>query len=204
MKPDPIKIPPRDVSEDQCDLVLGHYMRAWNQLEMASFALFRKLLDTDITTASIIFFAEINQRTMRRMMSAMGKARLKPANQRTLEALLDRCNIAAVKRNRLVHGNWHMTIDLGPDYKTTGIAKSATWVRLYHPSDPSDLDRMHGPKRDQKLLARHRFTISDITNATTDARALARDVGAFAESVAIQPARIPMPIELWSQPPRIE
>lgn len=192
MAPDPIKLPARcENTPEECDAVLGLYMRAWNQLELQTFTLFQKLLDSNVTTASIVFNAGINQNTMRNILDAIGKQRLNGADYKTMTRLLHRMKDAATIRNHLIHGIWQLNLTMGDIPRQ---AEKAEWVRFYQPTDPASYDAMFGKKRDQKLLAKHVFSLARIKDIAGSVDSLAREVGMLSRTSSLLPVHIPQPV----------
>jgi len=191
MSLDPIKLPERhENTPADCDMVLGQYMRAWNQLELATFDLFQRLLDANIVTASIIFDAGIDQRTMRSILDALGKQRLRKTDYAALARLLRRMKDAASIRNRLVHGTWQLNLVMGDKPLQS---ERAEWVRFYRPTDPEAYHQIAGKRPNQKLLAVHQFKLERIVKIARDVADLAKDVRHLANSASLLPARIPQP-----------
>ena len=186
---DPITLPEKyENTEEECDAVLGGYMRIWNHLEMSISSLFRKLLDTDTITANIILSASINQNTVRDILEALGKHRLKQADNEKLKRFLHRIKKAASTRNRLVHGIWRLNLVMSDKPR---VAKRAEWVRFYQPTDPEAYQKMYGRKKDQKLLAAHEFTLNRIVCLANEVGKLANEANEFEKSLELIPPRIP-------------
>jgi hypothetical protein len=75
-EPPPIHLPPNGISGpslQECDLILGIYMRMWGNVESAVAELIRKLLDTDMTTSQIVIRALADMRAQREMLAELGK-----------------------------------------------------------------------------------------------------------------------------------
>jgi hypothetical protein len=158
------------------------------------FALFAKLLDTNVPAASAIFHA-IDPRAQRDIASALGRQRLSDDEFGLLAALLDRVKTAAAIRNRIVHGNWQIKIRISRHQNGTETGRSATWFRFYEPADPDELQRMFGPGRDRSLLAAHQFSLGDIGAHAGHAAQLAADLGAFTDACRLGPPPNPQPLE---------
>lgn len=190
---DPIELPEHhENTPGECDAALGLYMRAWNQLEISTFMLFRKLVDTDITTSSILFNAGIEQRTIRSILNALGKHRLQKSDYEKLSRMLRRMKNVGTVRNRLVHGRWQLNLKMK---KGARQAETAEWVRFYLPTDPETYQQIYGKKKpNQKLLAQHQFTLKRIIQNAKIVGTLAHDVRSFDEAISLLPARIPQPV----------
>lgn len=189
---EPIKLPKEFQNTlAECDAVLGVYMRSWDNLEMQSFTLFHTLVDANIVTSRILHNAIIDQRTMRNILRALGKQRLSGIDFQKLDRLLRRMKDASTIRNRLIHGKWQLNLEL---IDGTHEAKTAEWVRFYDPVDPDILQKIHGKRPNQKLLATHRFTLKQIIRRATDAKKLADDVKDFMNDVTLLPVPIPQPV----------
>ncbi|GAK44679.1 hypothetical protein M2A_1178 [Tepidicaulis marinus] len=192
----PIKLPPiSGPSIEECDYVLGVYMRKWGQVEMAVASLIRKLLDTDITTSQIVIRALNNMQAQREMAAELGRHRLKKADQENLERLLEKLKKAATRRNRIIHGTWILQIEMGPKPRPKPLtAKSAKWYRIYHPSQVSEQKALMGGKS-EKLKANYTFWPDQIRKDAKDADNLAKKINELAEKVSLQPPSVPQPQE---------
>ena len=190
-----IQIPKPDVSQEDCDRTLGLFMRAWDQLELALSSLFHKLVDTDVTTAMILFHSGIDLRTLREIIHQLGKHRLNPEDQKKLTALLRRAKNAATKRNRIVHGAWTLILRMGPPPRPKPLkAESATWIRQYRPTDKDVLAKL-ASRKSQKLVAAYQFRPNQLITSAGHVTKLARDINAFTKPLSLLPAAEPQPIE---------
>jgi hypothetical protein len=176
--------PPNNTPE-QCDSVLGAYLRAWDQVEMQLLPLFGKMLGTHQNATLVLLSVGINQPTLRTILESLATIRVNGDDRSTLTAIVRRWETASAKRNRIVHGHWALIINMveGPSGKRDHT--KSTWVRSYSPTDPTAYDRMFGKQKDQKLLAKHQFSLDDISQATVDVRALAADLLSFNQSANI-------------------
>lgn len=193
---EPIQIPPTDVSQEHCDFYLGNYMRAFNQLEIQLMGLFTKLLDAPDQAAHIVFHSGINAQTMREIIVALARLRLGDSDFRKVESLmLGAVKKAVTKRNRLVHGQWQLALKMKP--KQDGqppIAETASWQRLYVPTDPYVYQQMFGKPPNAKVRAAHVFSIKDIQNAAQDTADLAARIKNLLEGLVLRPYIPPQPV----------
>lgn len=190
-----IQFPTPKVPLEECDKCLGLYMRVWDQLEYQVFALFHKLVDTDITTAHTIFRSGINLRAVQEITLQLGKNRLRQKDQSKLTALMARVKRAATKRNRIVHGSWTLMMKMGnPPNPKPLKAKSAEWIRQYRPTDKDDMDKLMRGKS-QKLEAAYNFRPEQLVASTSQVKQIADDIGDFVKSLKLLPASIPKPID---------
>lgn len=183
----PIKLTePPDNTPEQCDSVLGAYLRAWDQVEMQLLPLFGRMLGTHQNATLVLLSVGINQPTLRTILESLATIRLNDNDRSKLTALVRRWESASAKRNRIVHGHWMLMITMveGPSGKRDHT--KSTWVRSYSPTDSTAHERMFGEKKDQKLLAKHQFSLSDISNAAADVLALAADMRSFNESTTVR------------------
>jgi hypothetical protein len=195
-EPPPIHLPPiSGPSPQECDLILGMYMRMWGNVERAVAELIRKLLDTDMTTSQVVIRALGDMRAQRELAAELGKHRLIDEDRPDLDGLLQRIKSAATKRNRLVHGKWilHLQMRKPPNPKPL-TAKSAKWVRVYEPVDREEVLAL-GTGRNQKLNAAFQFWPERIVREAEAAQILARDLEAFVKRSTLKPPRIPLPVE---------
>ncbi|WEK52575.1 MAG: hypothetical protein P0Y66_11645 [Candidatus Kaistia colombiensis] len=188
-----IKLPRTKPPITECDQVLGHFMRSWNQVEINYFLLFSKLLDTNQPAASAIFHA-IDMRARNAIMAALGSQRLNELDKAGLDALVEKTKKASTIRNRVVHGYWQLKIRITRHDNGTETGRSATWVRFYHPTDPDDLDRMFGEK-DRSLLSRHQFTIKDIEANSKNIYNLSREIKKFNDNIVLTLPPNPQPLD---------
>lgn len=190
-----IKIPAVEISVEECDRCLGHFMRTWDQIEMALFNMFRKLIDTDMVTANTIFRSGINLRTLREITQQLGKNRLQPADQAKLKALLGRFQKASTKRNRIVHGSWTIHLEMSPKPRPKPLtAKSAKWIRQSLPSDREEFEKLMRGKS-KKLEAAYLFTPKQLVATASHVQKIAGDMNDFTNSVALLPASDPRPVD---------
>jgi hypothetical protein len=196
-KPPPIKLvnspePP----DEECDRILGAYLRAWNQIEHALEALFTKLVDNQ--AASYIVFHGVNDvGALRRIIEALAKARLKTRDQKTTATLMEQVENATRRRNRLVHGQWMMMISIHRDKAGIERARTAKWVRAYI---PVDLELWAEMQKNAKVRQQHQYNVQQIANITDETRKLARKISAFAEALSLLPYFPPQPINIPEPP----
>jgi hypothetical protein len=188
---------PPENTHEQCDSALGLYMRQWDQVEMKLLPLFNKLIGTHQNASLILLRVGMSQPTIRSMLEAFGAIRLGTDDQSRLDALLGRWERASSRRNRIVHGHWRLEIDMipGPDGGKRNHTRSE-WVRFYEPADSTLHDKMHGKKKDQKVVSAHRFTLSELVRAAEDVSRFATDLGAFVEALKIKPFINYLPIDI--------
>lgn len=170
-------------------------MRTWGNVEVAMSETIRKLLDTDMTTSQIVIRALDNMHTQRELAAELGKHRLGNADMKTLEGLLDRVKANSTRRNRIVHGKWMLSLEMGtiPNPKPL-TAKSAKWLRIYMPSQQGDIQTLMSGKS-QKLDSAYKFWPEQIAQYANAASALAKEVERFSKFVALKPPRIPLPVD---------
>ena len=150
-----IELPEPDPPIAECDFALGQYMRSWNQIERALTEMLGVLLGTDDLRAEII--SEVVQHAaLRDLMRDIGSHYLDHAQRAELFTLLDELKSLAGIRNRLVHGEWTVIVQIDP--KTKAPAK-AFWSRQPFVTDRDTLLAMHDPKsqRSKHLKARNEF-----------------------------------------------
>ena len=187
---------PPDNTPEQCDLALGGYLRAWDQVEMQLLPLFNKMLGTHQNATLVLLRVGMNQPTLRTILESLATIRLGKHDQKELTALIRRWETASSKRNRIVHGHWRLNITMveGPSGKRDHT--KSTWVRFYDPLNPTFFERMFGKHKDQKLVATYEFRLKDIAQATEDVRKLARDMKSFNDKLTVVPFVTYLPIEL--------
>jgi hypothetical protein len=188
--------PPVNTPEE-CDSVLGLYLRQWDKVEIKLLPLFNKLIGTHQNASMILLRVGMSQPTIRSMLEAFGAIRLGTDDQNRFSALLSRWERASSRRNRIVHGHWRIEIDMvpGPDGGKRDHTRSE-WVRFYEPADSTLHDKMHGKKKDQKVIAAHRFTLNELVRAAEDVSRLATDLGACVEAMKIKPYINYLPIDI--------
>src|SRR6476619_3453055 len=134
MSAPPIQLPPEGISgpsREECDYLLGVYIRNWGDVERSVAGLIRKLLNNDIITAQIVLRALGDMRSHREIASELGRHRLRKEDLDTLEKLLRRVKSATTRRSRIVHGQWMLNITMGtPPNEDSLTAKSAKWMRI--------------------------------------------------------------------------
>lgn len=195
--PPQINLPPiTGPSKDECDYILGAYMRRWGNVEIAMASLIRKLLDTDMTTAQIVIRALQNMQAQRELALELGKHRLKNTTDvKTLDKLMDRVKSAATRRNRIVHGTWTVFLEMPPKPAPKPLtAKSAKWVRRYDPVMAEDQEKLM-TRKSQKLAAAYEFCPEQIVEDANRAVTLSKDIEEFTKSAPLKPPRIPLPVE---------
>jgi len=197
MNPPPLKLTaPPENTPDECDVSLGNYLRAWDQIEHQLLPLFNKMLGTHQNATQILLQVKLNQPTLRDILEALSPLRLTPKDQAALKALLRRWQSASSRRNRIVHGHWTLSVEMvkGPSGKDDHT--KSKWVRFYSPADPTILSRIMRKKPDQKLQAAHRFRLRDIHQAAEDVKKLASDMAAFNNRIRVLPFVTPQPIDI--------
>jgi len=187
-------LPPIEFEEptpplEECDVALGYYFRAWDQVEAALANTFQKLLGAHPTAAYIVIASGIGQQGLREITLALAAQRLSAAECKILEGLLDRVRKATTKRNRLTHGVWMIHITVNKDAPNT-----AEWKRSYRPTNPALFSKMHGAKPDQKVRDDHIFPVQRIREIADQARALSRDIQQLNERMKLAPFVDPQPI----------
>jgi hypothetical protein len=192
--PEGEEVPPIEFSDPEpplevCDQVLGGNIRCWGNVETAVAELFALLLGAHPIAARAVTASSMNQRTLREIMRVLARQRLSREQFAALERLLGRLDAAATARNHIVHGTWRVVVKIkkpGPN--------TATWERFYEPLDPDVYEQMHRRGRNQKLLAKHVFSVDRIVQLAHDAHALAKGISDFARSAAIEPLQDSHPI----------
>lgn len=199
--PTPIQLtePPTNTIE-QCDAFLGSYMRAWDQVEIRLLPLLNAMLGTHQSTSLILLRSGINQPTLRNILEAVASIRLGADDKIKLVGLLRRWERASTKRNRIVHGNWMICIEMVPGPTGKNDQTKSSWVRFYAPADPQLFDKVFGSKPDEKFRSKHIFSLENIWQGTADVRALAADLEAFTKSIAVVPFSNPQPIKIDQEP----
>lgn len=187
---------PPDNTEEQCDSVLGAYLRAWDQVEHQLVPLFNKVLGTHQNATLVLLRVGMNQPTIRTILESLGAIRLGKKDQRELAALVRRWETASSKRNRIVHGHWMLSINMVPGPSGKLDHTKSTWIRFYNPANPTLLGRIHGPNKDQKLVATYLFRLKDIEQFTIDVRKLAHDMKLFVEQLLVLPFIDYLPIDI--------
>lgn len=184
---------PPEPSEEECDRILGAYLRAWNQIEISLAALLSHLADSNTTTGYILSQAISDWRTRREIIEALGNARLKKADQAQLLDLMEQVQRANTKRNRLVHGSWTLLINIHRDQHGTKRAVTGKWIRA---DWPSDLGKMDEIRSNPKIRKQHEYNTQTIVNLTGSARKLARAVDAFTKATSLVPFVPPTPLDI--------
>jgi len=185
-------------SEEECDRVLGAYLRSWGQIDHALRKVFSKLADTNQAASYILFQGTTDAGARRQIIEALGNSRLKKADQTKLASLLERAKTAAGRRNRIIHGDWLIHIQIHTDKKTgKERARTATWMRAYAPVDLEQYDEIH---KNQKVRNQYRYSIQTIINIMNETRKLAREIDAFAGSISLLPFFLPQPIDIGPLP----
>ena len=183
----------------ECDRILGAYLRAWNQVEHGLSQLFTKLIDTNQDAAYIVFHGIPDAGARRRILEALANSRLNKAGQKKLFDLMERLANATQRRNRIIHGEWMMMIQIHRDKTGTERARTATWVRAYM---PVDLELFHEMHKNPKTRKQYRYEIKTIVNITNEAQKFARELMQFAESISLLPYVPPRPLDISELPPK--
>jgi hypothetical protein len=198
MSAPPIQLPPESISgpsREECDYLLGVYIRTWGDVEGSVANLISKLLDTDTITSRIVIRALGNMMSQREIASELGRHRLRKQDFDLLEKLLERVKSAATRRNRIVHGYWMMHIQMGDIPNTKPLtAKSAKWVRMYDPSQRDEYEKLMTGKH-QKLNSAYQFWPDDLKREIEKAVALAKSIDDLTKVIVLQSPRIPLPVE---------
>lgn len=170
-------------------------MRIWGDVESAVASLIRKLLDTDITTAQIVIRTLSNMQAQRELAGELGKHRIENEKDiRVLDKLMERVKAGATRRNRIVHGAWILMIEMGlPPRQKPLLAKSQRWLRQYRPAQDADFKNLMSGN--QKMMAAYQFWPEQIRKYAEENVALAADINAFTEKVALAPPIVPLPVE---------
>jgi len=187
---------PPENTPAECDAVLGEYLRAWDQMEIRLVPLFSKMLGTHQNATLVILEAGINQPTLRDMLKALGHFRLTERDQSNLTSLLRRWSNASTKRNRIVHGNWTLSIKMvkGPSGKRDHT--KSEWKRVYQPANPEIKKHIFSETGDAKTKAKYLFTLNDISKATADIRKLAGGIKTFSDQINPLPFQDPQHLAL--------
>lgn len=195
-QPPPINLPPlTGPSPQECDAILGTYIRRWGEVEFSLERLIWKLLETDPISAQIVFRALGDVRSQRELAIELGHHRLYKADFEALDGFMSRLKAAATKRNRIVHGRWMLHIEMGPPPNPHPLtAKSQRWMRIYDPAQRDEFEKLHAGKS-QKLNSAYRFWPDDILAEEVKARDLSSEIGLFLDRMSLRPPRIPLPVE---------
>ena len=176
-------------SRQECDYLLGVYLGMWGTVEAAMMMLIHKLMDTDMTTTQIVILALGEIRRQRELTAELGRHRLSETDAKSLELLMGRLEKAAVRRNRIVHGQWIYWIE-----KDQKIGRKTSWIRLYRPTQQQDtVELLRG--KNPKLNGAYKFPPDQIRRDIETAGSLTRDLGKFTNSVTLKPPKVPLPVE---------
>lgn len=183
-------------TQEQCDLELGAFIRAWDQLELRLLPLLNALLGSHQSASLAILRSGIDHPTLRDVLHALASYRLIGDDRTKLTSLIRRWKKVSTKRNRLVHGHWMLCVEMikGPTGRRDHT--KSEWKRFYEPSDPGALHKIFGANVDQKLLSGHMFSLEDIGRATVDVRSLATDLENFTSGLNVLPFSDPQPINI--------
>jgi hypothetical protein len=184
---------PPEPSEEECDRVLGAYLRAWNQIEHALEALISKLIESNPTTGHIISASISDWRTRRELIEALAAGRLRKSDKLTVSGILDKVSRANTKRNRLVHGKWTLLINVHRDKDGAKRAVVGKWVRA---DWSGDFDKMREIRSNPKVRKQHEYGVQQIANLTNSTRTLARLIASFSEALTLLPYVPPTPLDI--------
>ena len=192
VRPDPeIDFPEPDPPIDQCDIALGQYMRSWSQVERALTTLLGALLGTDDLRAEIV--SEIvQQAALRDLMRGVGSHYLDDIQKVELFALLDELKSLAGIRNRLVHGQWTLIIQVDPKTK---VPAKAFWSRQPFVTDRDTLLAMHDAKsqKSKHLKAKNQFPAEAVADEAMKLLPFARKVSKLASELRVSRSHAPTP-----------
>jgi hypothetical protein len=163
-------------------------------VHMELLPLLSKLLGAHQSAALILLNAGIQQPTLKAIFEAAAGLRLAEGDQKALVALMRRWSRASYKRNRIVHGQWMLDIEVIPK-PAGGYRTKAAWIRFYPPTDPALMKEIFGT-RNQDARAKHVFPLPVITQASADLKRLAIDLEKFHRRIQPRPFAEPQPIAL--------
>jgi hypothetical protein len=169
-------------------------MRAWDLVNIELLPLLSKLLGTHQTATLILLSAGINQPTLKSIFEALAGLRLGAGDQKALGSLLLRWSRATQKRNRIVHGQWTLDIEIIPE-ESGGYRTKSAWIRFYPPTDPALMEETFGTKN-PKVRSKHVFLLAAITQAASDLNRLASNLEKFHHRIRPRPFEDPRPIAL--------
>lgn len=180
----------------QCDIEVGAFIRAWDQLELRLLPLLNTLLGSHQSASLAILRSGIDHPTLRDVIQALASYRLLADDRIKLASLTRRWRKVSTKRNRLVHGHWMLCVEMMPGPTGRRDHTKSEWKRFYEPSDPGALHKIFGAQVDQKLRSGHMFSLEDIGRATVDVRTLAADLQNFTSALKVLPFSDPQPISI--------
>ena len=160
-------LPSIPASNDR-DIALGQFMSAWGYLEMQLMVIFYLLIGTPYEIAYKIFNTGFQSSTLVDLLKALGQTRLIESEQQQLNSLCRRYSNAALKRNKIVHGNWVLETNPKDSFPTQ-------WVRVCIPINPT-LQKQIDDKFNQKTRRKYRFTIEQLLECCENINSLSNDM----------------------------
>lgn len=160
------------------DVVLGHFMGVWSELEGVLFLLFWVLLGTSFEVARLIHATGFEVGRTRETLIGLGRLRLNNTEQKTLEGLCERLGGQSKWRNRLVHGSWTQLVTIKDGNIKGSVDITQEWMRVYQPVDPNVLSKMMDIN-DQKTKSNYTFTLTKISSISKNVSELVADITTF-------------------------
>jgi len=151
---DNMEIPDPAIPMEMCELALGTYMTAWNQVEQSLTFSVQMLLDIDDLRAAILT-ETIPHAAVRDLLADVASHYLKKSDQAALSKLMEELRGYSGIRNKLVHGHWTIHIKLDPKTKKPTLVH---WSRdsmvfnketLYAMMDQNNQKSQHLRKKNQ-------------------------------------------------------
>lgn len=194
LEPDPgtrnftMTMPPTDPR----DVALGAFMGEWSDLEGVLEVLLWRLMGSPLDVARAVFASGIGIAQLKDLLIALGRLRLKEAEQADLARLAERLKRLNTKRNRIVHARWIIVAAKGSQ-KSGAPKMTEHWLRAYLPPDPEIIQRMMDPLN-QKESAAYTFKLSAIFRVAKELRRFREELEQFA-------LRCPKPQPFSEAPP---
>jgi hypothetical protein len=173
-----IIMPPVDLR----DAVLGQVMGGWGVVEGVLGVILAHVLKTDFDAARIVAASGLSTIQIKDLIIALGRLRLPEPLQRKIEALGERVKTVNTKRNRIVHGAWHIEVVNLPVPEGAPMAGLERWARVYTPTDPAVSKKVQDP-HNQKERKAFRFTLHQMLKLDAEIEKLVADLSTFNDEV---------------------
>ena len=173
------------VPSEERDKIMGLFIECWDALESGLHHIFHLLAQTPYEVTNTLISSYNGTKQIADATYALAERAIESEDLKALDNLLDRVRSVASQRNRIIHGNWVMTLDYETVEGPQGVVFRPTgghWERVYQPISPSERESLM--KRDeQKIDAKYRFNLDRLLRVSDTLTALVNDLSAFSTSL---------------------
>jgi hypothetical protein len=146
------------------DAIFGMFIEKWDRVERLLGTAFYSVVGQSHETAETLFASYTGTKQIADVLLGLTERSLKPPLLKEFANLLDRVRKFATKRNKLIHGQWQMHVQLDTVQGPDGIVlrqSHGEWKRVYMPIGPSDREKI-AVNPDDQANQKNVFTLNAI------------------------------------------